>query len=282
MSERARNWCFTLNNYAPAEVERLDAFLLLSCSYAVYGKETGEQGTPHLQGYMCIPNKASLSVLKKKMGDRYHFEIAKGSHEQNYTYCTKGGDFKEVGEMPKNPADQGHHGKKGGEMEKERWAKALKEARETGEVEDAQIQFTHARTIAFLHGQELMKKEHGDTEAKHLWYWGESGTGKSRKARGDHPDAYLKMCNKWWDGYNDEKVVLIEDLDSNHKVLCHHLKIWADRYPFLAEKKGAALKIRPQLVIVTSNYHPRQIWSDPSELEPILRRFECVEFKSLK
>lgn len=40
------------------------------------------------------------------------------------------------------------------------------------------------------------------TEARRcIWYHGIAGAGKTRKANTEHPDSYMKLSNKWWDGY---------------------------------------------------------------------------------
>lgn len=71
--------------------------------------------------------------------------------------------------------------------------------------------------------------------------------------------------------------MVIDDLDSN--ALGHYLKIWADHYPFMAEYKGGSRLIRPDTIIVTSNYHPDELWTDDKEMATaVKRRFVLTKF----
>lgn len=47
-------------------------------------------------------------------------------------------------------------------------------------------------------------------------------------ARKNNP--YIKMANKWWDGYNDEPEVLLEDVTPSMDWLGYFLKIWTDNW----------------------------------------------------
>lgn len=172
--------------------------------------------------------------------------------------------------------------KKGGEATKEKWEQT-KELAINGKIDeiDADVFIKYYTTL------KRIKVDYGKLPTDldgtcGIWYYGKTGTGKSRGARIDYPDAYMKLPNKWWDGYQQQDYVIIDDFDKNHAVLGYHLKIWADRYSFSAEVKGSTIMIRPRNIIVTSNYHPKDIWGEtPNTLGPILRRFRVTEFKEL-
>lgn len=89
-----------------------------------------------------------------------------------------------------------------------------------------------------------------------IWISGASGTGKTTLARNLFPDLpiYIKETTKWWDNYQDETVVLLDDLDpSSAKGLDRSLKLWGDQWDFPAEIKGASTgRIRPHHFLVTS------------------------------
>lgn len=95
MSSKARAFCFTLNNYTAQHEQALKD---LDCQYIVFGHEVGEQGTPHLQGYVYFTNPRSVVAVRKLFP--WHVEVAKGDADQNRDYCTKDDDFYEKGVKP--------------------------------------------------------------------------------------------------------------------------------------------------------------------------------------
>lgn len=166
-----------------------------------------------------------------------------------------------------------------GRKEQERWESAKQLCIE-GRFEEvpADIYFRFYRTMKEIYKDHMQKPEDA-VGTTGVWYWGEAGVGKSREARQVYPNSYMKMANRWWDGYQNEKTVILDDLDPKHSGLGHHLKIWGDRYAFIAEVKGGALYIRPDWIVVTSQYPPEDIWPDePETVAAIGRRFQVKHF----
>ncbi|MBV6343593.1 hypothetical protein HWQ67_18660 [Candidatus Magnetobacterium casensis] len=117
------------------------------------------------------------------------------------------------------------------------------------------------------------------TELANEWWIGKTGTGKSRTLSREYPGAFDKPLNKWWDGYQDEEVVYIEEWSPKNECTASNLKRWADYNPFSGQVKNGTLKsIRPKKIIVLSNYTIRDCFPDPRDYEPMERRFKYRYF----
>lgn len=103
--ERARRFCFTLNNYTSEEYDTLTQVFLEKKWCYIIGKEVGENGTPHLQGYLQCKNAISFNTLKKII-PRAHIEQARGTEEENFAYCSKENNFITNIEIKPNYLDQ--------------------------------------------------------------------------------------------------------------------------------------------------------------------------------
>lgn len=101
---RSRKWCFTLNNYTTMEEEELNVAMSQKNYSYIYGFEIGDEGTPHLQGYIEHKHDIEFNTLKKMM-PRAHIEKAKGTKQQNIDYCSKSGKYKTNFEMPEKLDD---------------------------------------------------------------------------------------------------------------------------------------------------------------------------------
>ncbi|CAB9516446.1 Replication-associated protein [Seminavis robusta] len=96
MTKQSTRYCFTLNNYTDNDIELLRDFYANYCKYLVYGKEVGEQGTPHLQGFFTLKTKLSMPAVHKALGTKsIALLVASGTSFQAATYCKKGQQTKE-------------------------------------------------------------------------------------------------------------------------------------------------------------------------------------------
>jgi len=284
---KARRWVFTINNYSDAELTAIKGLTTDTVKYLICGREVGEQKTPHLQGAVVWNSAKSLTAIKGIEGfERAHLEVMRGDIGDSEEYCSKEGEYFEVGEPPVSKAEAS---KRGGEKTAERYAE-LWDLAKKGDVEEIEpdLRVKHYNTIRAIrkdYGKRPEDLELPKGAIVGLWIWGKPGCGKSRWVRHYHErdQLYDKQLNKWWDGYVSERVVLLDDFDRNHACLGSHLKRWADRYSFPAEWKGGKTDIRPQKIIVTSNLPPERIWEDDKDAEiqaAILRRFIVIEFVS--
>lgn len=259
---KSLGYCFTLNNYTPEDEWSIVG---ISCQYLIYGREVGDSGTPHLQGFIQFPKPGKSLVAMKKLIPRAHFEVTKGNIDQNIEYCSKEGDFTERGVKPMSQKRKGECGKASLE---ERWALAKE-----GKFEELPPEMI--KTYEYIHRKYQVSEDRA--VLNNIWIHGPSGCGKSRYVRDTYESFYSKPMSKWWDGYDREDVVVLDDFDPNHaKFLAYFLKIWADHYVFNAEVKGGMLKIRPKTIIVTSQYSIEQCFETSEEVDAIRRRFTVM------
>lgn len=272
MGERGRAWCFTLNNYNEEHEKLLKNIL---CQYMIYGKEIGELGTPHLQGYVYFKSARTFSSLKKKFGSLFHIERAKGTVEQNIDYCSKDGSIVELGTAPMSR-------KRKGEVEQDRWEDIWKAAKE-GRVEDIPARervmcYNKIRKIE----KDYLKPEAVAKEVN--VYWGATGTGKSHRAWDEAGlDAYPKDPRvKFWEGYQGHENVVMDEFRGAIDI--SHMLRWLDKWPVIIENKGGSCVLKARRIWITSNLHPIDWYPDLDEetKKALLRRLKITHFTKLE
>jgi len=267
---------FTWNNYPSDAKEKLVSMVEEGiCRYVVAGFESAPTtGTPHLQGYLVWTNPKTLSAACK-MIPHCSFQVRRGSHHEARAYCIKDGNYFEEGLPPKDVTEIR-------EAQAEEWQSwiDLAIAGRIAEIPpQAQVRYYNSwKSIA----KDRMRVVADAPTCCGIWIQGPAGCGKSRMARKLAMDANLaffsKPVTKWWDGYASEPVVICDDISVFHVDLGTCVKHWTDRYAFVGESKGGALRIRPRWVILTTQYHIDEIWSDRETIDAIRRRVYVLNY----
>lgn len=254
-------------------------------------KENHKSGDPHLHVYIqCSTPYDIKSQSKLDLENKYHgnYEPARGTYAQIQDYMNKDVvDVYEEGIPDTERGDRSKETARGTEVRKLLNRKILTENLHDL-VMDGEIS---------VHSYPLLKKAKRqilldstpvgkfDVERKSYWIYGESGQGKSRIVRKYDPNLYTKPQSKWWDGYNGQPTVLIDDFDLFGKGLSHYIKIWADGYSHLSEEKGNTVPCAFKTLFITSNYRINDIWpfnEDPELNKAISRRFQEIDIEDLK
>lgn len=90
---RTDYWCYTLNNPTEDDQLRLKALHTIPANRVVYHcfqlERAPDTGTLHLQGFIAFATRVLFQTAKKRISDRAHIAIARGTPAQNTKYCTK-------------------------------------------------------------------------------------------------------------------------------------------------------------------------------------------------
>jgi len=248
----SRNYCFTVNNPA-TELE-----LNEEIKYCIWQKEKGANGTIHYQGYVELKKALRITALKKWGGNwaSAHYESRKGTREQARDYCKKKDETFLEGPWEHGDFEKGQ----GSRNDLDDVIKTMKETRSLKRVAEehpATYLRYHKGFKAWLDITDTRKR---DWPMEIIVYWGEPGSGKSRKAREHDENAYyLGRGNAdalWWDGYDGQETVVIDDFYGWIKY--DTLLRLCDRYPLRVDYKGGQVNFLSKKIIFTSNRHPRE------------------------
>lgn len=265
-----------MNNPTEEDEQVVQKYIEENGVYGCYGREVGEGGTPHLQGYLILSRKQRLVPVKQGLGGRCHLEPMRGSVDDNEDYCTKEGDVWRFGNKPLA----------NGKRCRDEVAKAVQGAVKHGrEGLDRFIEENPG--VWAWDGQRILRNVFTGVNGPHRpdirvrWIWGEPGVGKSRMADELYPNAFRKEPkNKWWCGYLMEKEVIMDDY-TMECVDLNYLLRWFDRYPCLVETKGAWMPLYADKWVITSNMQPRDIFAGNLQLDALLRRIEVTHMANL-
>lgn len=294
---RAKNWVFTINNYDEFELTKLsNAGRDLELPYSKrqgnritngrlqlrclgYQSETGERGTPHIQGFVCFSQAVYFSQIEAGFtrGDGSHkirLATMRGTPQENATYCSKGASadgrvpYTFYGDLPPG---------QGGRTDLSRLVQAIREG--AGE-----------RELFIQHGEEFLKFANGIKRARLLfvparsyktkvcWCFGPTGSGKSRWVNEVEPGAYWKdPTNHWWDGYDGQESVIVDDYRRDFSTFSTLLRL-LDRYPLTVQVKGGTVQFAARRIYFTSPVGPGRMWESRTaeDLQQLFRRIEVV------
>jgi len=262
---RARSWVFTVNNYTADDLEMVKAVEARS-TYVVAGLEVGEQGTPHIQGYVHYANARTFASMKKAL-PRANLQIAKGTGAQNRTYCTKDGNVLiEAGVVPSQ----------GKRVDLEDIYAMLEAGANMNAILDTQ---PNLQCIKVAEQWLKYKEPQRNFKTEVHWFHGDPGTGKSRDAEAVFEGVFYSppptSVAKFWDCYDADENVIIDELEPGDIPYRSMLRMF-DRYAYRLETKGGTRQLLAKTIYICTEDPPEAFVPKGKDPYALLRRLTSV------
>jgi len=275
MEKPIRAFAFTINNYSEDDWSNV---ISEQVEFGVYAKEIGEEGTPHIQGYFYFKNARSLNAIKKKY-PKIHFSLpVKGTPSQNLSYIQGPYINKEGKVKPANPdaVVVGACPQQGQRTDLDEIRSVI---RDTGRMSQVVNIATSYQSVKMA---EQILKYHEPTrkytpDFKVYWFWGKTGKGKTKTAEAlaeslSPGDWHATQGNgKWWDGYDAHPLVIIDDLRASFCSFDEMLRILQPNR-LRIEVKGGTRQLLANTFIITSPYHPENLYRTVEDVTQLTRR----------
>lgn len=265
----SKSWCLTINNWTPEDWTSVNDFITNNATVGACGREVGESGTPHLQIAFRLRKPCRMAALKERW-PRAHIEIMMDKGDKAINYCKK-----------EDPAaffiDTRRPGKR---TDLEDLYETLESGGTLCDVLDTRACLQHIQIAKIYTQIRGDRRPHGPREV--LWFWGSTGTGKTRRAYEIDadllrvtPTAHTSVV--WFDGYLSQKTVLLDDLRPD-QIKFAKLLVLLDRYTCQEQVKGGMVWANYDRIIVTSPLPPDFWTTDGTDLAQLQRRITTVEF----
>lgn len=271
---RKRTWCFTYFLSQEENDKRDWSDFVSSDDTRVRGAIWQLERCPrterlHLQGYVEYHDSMRLSKAQPCVTRHCHLEGRKGTRDQAIAYCEKQdsyiagpwrcGDFNSI--------------RPGKRVDLDQVAEFIQSGARSRDVaeEYPSHYIRYRRGIEALASICARNRIPEFREVRVDVYWGDAGTGKTRKAVEDTSPNYfiLEQGERvWFDGYEGEDTLIIDDFYGWIKY--GQLLRILDGYVYRAEIKGGFTYAAWTRVIITSNKEPEQWYAHG--LTPALSR----------
>lgn len=267
------NWIGTIHNYTDAHLQLFND-LAPELKFGCYGKEIcPKTGRPHIHLCLYFKTNKRWTFLTKWFGDKHYFLPRRGSAYSAYAYATKGGDTVMIGTPPNEP-------KKRPAKDPHDWT-AIKRAAIENRFDDIPdtVLLSKYSTLCRIRDENLKPPESVSATEFYILF-GYSGTGKTVYIDEHWPVRYNKSSHDlWWDGYKGEEVVVYSEIDTmTPKLLLYSLKDIMDHGAVHVQVKYSHMYIRPRVVVVSTQYSPKELFPDPLLYDAIDRRAQFVYF----